>query len=61
MKIKEFADEYYKNRAKCADALGITEQHLNVLVYKDREIEQLKSGKWILISPKNQIYDITVD
>lgn len=60
MKLKEFADKY-KLRADCAVALEITESNLNMLISRGREIEQLKSGKWILRSDKQKVFNITVD
>lgn len=57
MKLKEFADKYL-SRAACANDLGITTNNLNMLISRDREVEQLKDGRWILITSKHKIFTI---
>jgi len=57
MGLKEFADNY-QSRALCAAALCITVSNLNMLISRGREIEQLKDGRWILITEKHKIFDI---
>ncbi len=57
MKLKEFADKY-GFRSDCASALNITVSNLNMLISRGREIEQLKDGRWILITEKHKIFSI---
>jgi len=57
MKLKGFADKY-PSRADCAAALCITVNNLSMLISRGREIEQLKDGRWILITSKHKIFNI---
>lgn len=51
----------YPNRATCAAEMRIQEGNLNMLISRGREIEQLKDGRWILISNKHKIFNLTLD
>ena len=56
--LRELAD-CYPNRAACALDMGITESNLNMLISRDREVEQLKDGRWVLITDKTKIFNLT--
>lgn len=60
MKLKELANKY-PSRALCAAEMGITVSNLNMLISRQRDVEQLKDGRWILISNKCKIFNLTLD
>lgn len=59
MKLKEIADKY-ESRAECATEMGITVSNLNMLISRGREVEQLKNGKWALMSSKHKIFELSI-
>lgn len=56
MKLSQFANKV--GRAECAVAMGISRGNLRQLIYRERDVEQLKDGRWILISEKCKIFDV---
>lgn len=60
MKLKELANKY-ESRDKCAAEMGITVNNLNMLISRGREVEQLKDGRWALMSNKHKIFELSID
>lgn len=56
MKLKTFCDRY-ESRAKCAEALGVSPQHLTNLINKyDTEVVQLMDGRWMTLTKYNKCF-----
>lgn len=56
MKLKEFVDKF--GRAECAAAIGISRDNLRQLIFRNREVEQLVDGRWILVTDKCKVFTL---
>jgi hypothetical protein len=55
MKLSKFSKKY-ESRAKCAEALGVSYQHLSNLIMRDTEVAQLINGDWITLTKYNKTF-----